>query len=186
MHPSSLVVSSREVRAGATLLSANANLIRPIGQDSWRMEVDSTSLPRSPDPSLPCLAQVHPSLIHPCAVLPKPIQTYPPLPCLTQTYPNLSTPVLSCPSLSKLIQLIQAHLFILFSLSQFILSHTILSTFIQFIHYYPIWSNPILCNSKWFVQFHPFLLKLIRLYPLNPMFSYILELWIFDMTRIVF
>ena len=75
------MVSSREVRAGATLLSANANLIRPIGQDSWRMEVESTSLPRSPDPSLCCLTQTYPSLIHPCAVLPKPIQTYP-------TYPS--------------------------------------------------------------------------------------------------
>ena len=56
-----LLVVSSEVRAGATLLSANANLIRPIGQDSWRMEVEPSSLPARLSSSA-CLTQPEPSL----------------------------------------------------------------------------------------------------------------------------
>ena len=61
VNPSSFSAVSSEVRAaGATLLSANPNLIRPIGQDSWRMEVESSSLmPRSTLSCLLSLARSH-------------------------------------------------------------------------------------------------------------------------------
>ena len=139
------------MRAGATLLSANANLIRPIRQDSWRMEVDSTSLPRSPDPSLPCLAQVHPSLIHPCAVLPKPIQA-------------LSTPVLSYPSPSKLIHPCPV-------LPKPIHPCTVLPKPIQT---YPTYPSPLV-HSVFFEPVYFISYNLIHFYTVHPLLSHMIQ-----------
>ena len=108
------VVSSKVRRAGATLLSANPNLIRPIGQDRRRMEVEPE---HCLDPSLPCLPS-----------LPRPIQVFQVWPGLSKLVQFFLTTV-SC-SIPLTTQRQQCYIHLRLHLV-FFLSHTTLNLFLS-------------------------------------------------------